>query len=176
MRARFVNPHNRERCMIRTNTIKTFQQLKPQLKAIGMREVGLIGFWKHVLFGRIPKKSSWVWLDSHLIDYLLTSLSGNTNFCRIRFNRKSYTGQTMRITNNKQKIISFPEYIQDNTHFHKGTRGNFFFFGVTCNYGDGEQSTEFVIDQDSTLYQRFIDTLASIGDVQEAVIKDPQIR
>ncbi len=44
--------------MIRTNTIKTFQQLKPQLKAIGMREVGLIEFWKHVLFGRIPKKSS----------------------------------------------------------------------------------------------------------------------
>ncbi len=55
MRARFVNPNNRERCMIRTNTIKTFQQLKPQLKAIGMREVGLIGFWKHVLFGRTKK-------------------------------------------------------------------------------------------------------------------------
>lgn len=58
MRARFVNPNNRERCMIRTNTIKTFQQLKPQLKAIGMREVGLIGFWKHVVFGRIRRKPS----------------------------------------------------------------------------------------------------------------------
>ncbi|WP_348700878.1 hypothetical protein [uncultured Limnobacter sp.] len=88
-----------------------------------------------------------------------------------RFDGKLHTEQTMRITNNKEKIISFPEYIQDNTHFYKGTRGNFFFFGVACNYGDGEQSTEFVIDQDSTLYQRFIDTLASLGDVQEAVTK-----
>mgnify|MGYP003110851866 CR=1 FL=1 len=77
----------------------------------------------------------------------------------------------MRITDNKEKIISFPEFIQDETNFYKGTRGNFFVFGVVCNYGDGEQSTEFVIDQDSTLYQGFIDTLASIGDVQEAVTK-----
>jgi hypothetical protein len=58
MRARFINPNNRERCMIRTNTIKTFQQLKPQLKAIGMREVGLIGFWKHVIFGKTRRKPS----------------------------------------------------------------------------------------------------------------------
>lgn len=58
MRARFINPNNRERCMIRTNTIKTFQQLKPQLRSIGMKEVGLLGFWKHVFFRRRKSKPS----------------------------------------------------------------------------------------------------------------------
>ena len=77
----------------------------------------------------------------------------------------------MRITDNKEKIISFPEIIQDDTNFYKETRGNYFVFGVECNYGDGAHRTEFVIDRNSTLYQRFIDTLANIGDVEEVVTK-----
>lgn len=78
----------------------------------------------------------------------------------------------MKVKDNKDKVISFPEYIRDDTKFYKTTRGNFFVFGVECHYVDGVHRTEFVIDQDDTLYQRFIDTLASIGDVQEAVARD----
>ena len=50
MKARFVKPHTRERCVVRASTIDVFAAIKPEIQNLGMTEVGLIGFIKHLLF------------------------------------------------------------------------------------------------------------------------------
>ena len=50
MKARFVKPHTRERCVVRASTIDVFAAIKPEIQNLGMTEVGVIGFLKHLLF------------------------------------------------------------------------------------------------------------------------------
>ena len=51
MKARFVKPHTRERCVVRASTIDVFAAIKPEIQNLGMTEVGVIGFLKHYCSG-----------------------------------------------------------------------------------------------------------------------------
>ena len=57
MKARFIKPHKRQRCLVRASTIDVFAAIKPQIKNLGREEVGIVRFWLHVVFWwRKPKK------------------------------------------------------------------------------------------------------------------------
>ena len=56
MRTRFIKPRNRQRCVVRASTVDVFAAIKPQVKNLGMEEVGIVRYWLHVLFWwRKPK-------------------------------------------------------------------------------------------------------------------------
>jgi hypothetical protein len=50
MRARWVKKGSRERVMVRTNTVKVLNKAMPALEQLGMEEVGIVAFLKHILF------------------------------------------------------------------------------------------------------------------------------
>jgi hypothetical protein len=50
MKARWIKRGTRQRAMVRASTLEVFSAVAPALKEIGMEEVGIGGFWKHVLF------------------------------------------------------------------------------------------------------------------------------
>ena len=50
MRARWVKKGSRERVMVRTNTVKVLNKAMPALEQLGMEEVGVVAFLKHILF------------------------------------------------------------------------------------------------------------------------------
>ncbi len=50
MKARFIKPHKRQRCLVRASTIDVFAAIKPQVKNLGMEEVGIVRYWLHVVF------------------------------------------------------------------------------------------------------------------------------
>ena len=50
MKARFIKPHKRQRCLVRASTIDVFAAIKPQVKNLGMEEVGIVRDWLHVVF------------------------------------------------------------------------------------------------------------------------------
>ena len=50
MRARWVKKGSRERVMVRTNTVKVLNKAMPSFEQLGMVEVGIVAFLKHILF------------------------------------------------------------------------------------------------------------------------------
>ena len=59
MKARFVKPHTRERCVVRASTIDVFAAIKPEIQNLGMTEVGVFGIFKHLLFWwRKPRRET----------------------------------------------------------------------------------------------------------------------
>ena len=55
MRARWVKKGSRERVMVRTNTVKVLNKAMPALEQLGMEEVGVVAFLRHVLFWWIKR-------------------------------------------------------------------------------------------------------------------------
>ena len=55
MRARWVKKGSRERVMVRTNTVKVLNKAMPSFEQLEMEEVGIVAFWRHVLFWWIKR-------------------------------------------------------------------------------------------------------------------------
>ena len=59
MKVRFIKPGKKDRVMVRTNVCEELIAAKEHAKRRALTPVGLVGFWKHVLFWwRKPKKKS----------------------------------------------------------------------------------------------------------------------
>ena len=59
MKIRFIKPGQKDRLMIRTNVCEEIIAGKEHAQNRGLTPVGLVGFWKHVLFWwKKPKKKS----------------------------------------------------------------------------------------------------------------------
>jgi hypothetical protein len=56
MRARWIKKGSRERVMVRTNTVKVLNKVSPSIEQVGMEEVGVIAFLKHILFWWVKRK------------------------------------------------------------------------------------------------------------------------
>jgi hypothetical protein len=55
MKARWIKRGTRQRVMVRASTLDVFSVVAPAMKEAGMEEVGIGGFWKHVLFWWMKK-------------------------------------------------------------------------------------------------------------------------
>ena len=55
MKARWIKRGTRQRVIVRTSTVETFGGVSPALEKMGMEEIGIVGFWKHVLFWWVRK-------------------------------------------------------------------------------------------------------------------------
>jgi len=51
LRIRFIDLESRRRAMLRTNNVDAVIVFAAAMEQQGFTEVGLIGFWKHKLFG-----------------------------------------------------------------------------------------------------------------------------
>jgi hypothetical protein len=58
IRIRFIDLESRRRAMLRTNNVDAVIAFATAMEQQGFEEVGLIRFWKHVLFGWGKRKKA----------------------------------------------------------------------------------------------------------------------